>query len=252
MKRPGRLGGRTLGLALALMALTAAVPMIVIALLTSGGSEPEPPPDAPTLAAAQAAAAFPIYWAGESVAGLPLTRVARDGGRITVQYGDCTPSAGEGGCAPPIQIQTTSICEQNPLVVDLRPASSSRVRGVPVRDYGDFVSLEVGTSNVALFTRPEHEAQVIAALRTALDVPPVPGRELTAPRYPRAYVLVLRLVRDTYARVGTLRGVRDRLGISRSAVRQRLAFARELGTQRLRRPAGRFVREAGCPIEPPD
>lgn len=252
MKRSGRLGGRTLGLALGLMALTAALPVILIALLTAGGGEPEPAPDAATVAAAQAAAAFPVYWAGESVAGLPLTGVARDGGQITVQYGNCTPPAGEGGCAPPVQIQTTSICARNPLILDLRPGSSSRMRGVPVRDYADFVSLEIGTSNVTLFTRPERRAPVIAALRTALDVPPVPGRELTAPRYPRAYVLELRLVRDTHARFGTLRAVRDRLGISRSAVRQRLAFARELGPQRLRRPAKGFVREAGCPIEPLD
>ena len=57
-------------------------------------------------------------------------------------------------------------------------------------------------------------------------------------------------MRDTYARFGTLRAVRDRLGISQSAVRQRLALARELGSQRLRRPGDGFVLAAGCPLEP--
>lgn len=230
------------------MALTGALPLIIIALLTSGGSDPEPPPDAATVRAAQAAAAFPLYWAGESVAGLPLTTVTRDRGQVNVSYGTCTPAGGEGGCTPPVTIQTTSICARNPLILDLRPRSSSRVRGVPARDYGDYLSLEIDRSNVTLFTRSQHRDQVLAALQPATA--PAPGAELPPPRYPRAYVLELRLVRDTYRRFGSLRAVRDRLGISRSAVRQRLAFARELGSQRLRRPGDGFVLEAGCLLEP--
>ena len=253
MKRPaGGLGGRTLGLALGLMALTGALPLIIIALLTSGGSDPQPPPDAATVRAAQAAAAFPIFWAGESVAGLPLTGVSRDGGQVNVQYGSCTPAGGEGGCALPVTIQTTSICARNPLILDLRPRASSRVRGVPARDYGDDLSLEIDTSNVTVFTRPQYREQVLSALRSARVAAPVPSAELPPPRYPRAYVLELRLVRDTYRRFGTVRAVRDRLGISRSAVRQRLAFARELGAARLRRPGEQFVVGAGCPLEPAD
>lgn len=252
MKRPGALGGRTLGLALALMALTGALPLIIIALLTSGGSDPEPAPDAATVGAAQKAAAFPIFWAGEAVAGLSLTAVTRDRGQVNVSYGTCTPAGGEGGCAPPVTVQTTSICARNPLILDLRPRASSRVRGVPARDYGDYLSLEIDTANVTVFTRAEYREQVLAALRSARATAPAaaPGAELTPPRYPRAYVLELRLVRDTYRRFGSLRAVRDRLGISRSAVRQRLAFARELGGSRLRRPGKQFVPEAGCLLEP--
>jgi hypothetical protein len=234
------------------MALTAAVPTVVIALLTAGGSDPAPAPDAATVRAAQDAAAFPIFWAGESVAGLPLTGVVRDGGQVSVQYGSCTPAGGEGGCTPPVTLQTTSICARNPLILDLRPRSSSRVRGVPARDYGDYLSLEIDTSNVTVFARPEHRQPVLAALQPArVTAPaPAPGAELPPPRYPRAYVLELRLVRDIYRRFGSLRAVRDRLGISRSAVRQRLAFARELGGSRLRRPGKQFVSEAGCLLEP--
>ena len=252
MKSKGGPGGRTLGLALGLMALTGALPIIIILLLTSGGSDPQPPPDAATVRMAQDAAAFPLYWAGESVAGLPLTAVLRDGGRVSIQYGSCTPAGGEGGCAPPVAIQTSSICARNPLILDLRPGSSSRVRGVPARDYGDYLSLETGTSNVTLFTRPEYREQVLAALQSARDAAPVAGADLPPPRYPRAYVLELRIVRDTHRRFGSVRAVRDRLGISQSAVRQRLAFARELGAERLRRPGERFVLEAGCPLEPAD
>ena len=250
MKRKAGPGGRTLGLALGLMALTGALPIIIIVLLTSGGNDPPPPPDAATVRAVQAATAFPIYWAGESVAGLPLSEVTRTGAQITVQYGSCVPTGDEPSCTLPVQIQTTSICARNPLILDLRPRSSSRVRGVPARDYGD-LSMEIGTSNVTLFTRPAYRDRVVAALRPARAAAPAGlDAELPPPRYPRAYVLELRLVRDTYRRFGSLRAVRDRLGISRSAVRQRLAFARELGGSRLRRPGKQFVREAGCLLEP--
>ena len=251
-KRKPLIGGRTLGLALGLMALTGALPVIIIALLTSGGSDPPPPPDAATVRAAQDAADFPLYWAGESVAGLPLTSVTRDRGQVNVSYGACTPAGGEGGCPAPVTIQTTSICARNPLILDLRPRSSSRVRGVPARDYSDYLSLEIDRSNVTLFTRSRYRQPVLAALRPvrATAPTPAPGAELPPPRYPRAYVLELRLVRDTYRRFGSMRAVRDRLGISRSAVRQRLAFARELGGSRLRRPGQQFVPEAGCLLEP--
>lgn len=251
MKRPGGRGGRTMGLALAVMALTAAAPMLVVVLLVSGGDDASPP-DAADVRALQDAVAFPLYWAGESVAGLPLTAVQRDGRQVNVSYGDCVPAGGEGGCSPPVTIQTTSICDRNPLILDVRPRTSRSVRGVMAREYGDRnLALEVGTSNVTVFAVPEAREQVIAALRAAREPPPGAGADLPPARYPRAYVLELGLVRDTFRRFGSLRAVRDRLGISQSAVRQRLEFGGELGAERLQRPAAQFVREAGCPVEPP-
>lgn len=252
MSRAGRSARRTLGLALAAMTLTAAVPVIVVVLLVSGGGD-APAPDAADVRALQGQVAFPLYWAGESVAGLPLTGVHRDGRQVNVSYGDCVPAGGEGGCTLPVTIQTTSICDRNPLILDVRPRESRRVRGVMAREYteGD-LSLETGTSNVTVFTRAEYREQVLAALRPARE--PAggdPDADLPAARYPHAYVLELRLVRDTFRRFGNVRAVRDRLGISQSAVRQRLQFGGELRAERLNRPAGQFVREAGCPVEPP-
>ncbi|MDQ2910327.1 MAG: hypothetical protein M3R39_04830 [Actinomycetota bacterium] len=54
------------------------------------------------------AVAVPLYYAGRSFAGLPLTHVELEGpGRAFFVYGTCVIPAGqtEGGCAPPVQIQ---------------------------------------------------------------------------------------------------------------------------------------------------
>jgi hypothetical protein len=60
-----------------------------------------------TLAQARAFDEFPLVWAGESVAGLPLTAVLRrnDEARyVSFVYGDCTPTS-DGGCSPPVEVQ---------------------------------------------------------------------------------------------------------------------------------------------------
>lgn len=74
-------------------------------------------------------------------------------------------------------------------------------------------------------------------------------RSPSAAALPRAYVAGLRRVRAAYRRLGSIRAVRGALGISKSAVRFRLALARELGERRLRRAAADF--EPGrCALEP--
>ena len=161
VKRKGVLGGRTLGLALGLMALTGALPMIIIALLTSGGSDPQPPPDAATVRAAQDAADFPLYWAGESVAGLPLTGVTRDGGAghrpvrhlHAVRRRGRLPAAGADPDDLDLRAQPA-----HP-----RPAAAlelARARRAGPRLRRRYLSLEIGTSNVTLFTRPEYRQPV--------------------------------------------------------------------------------------------
>ena len=87
---------------------------------------------------------------------------------------------------------------------------------------------------------------MLAALR---PVAGARGERLPRARYPRAYVLELRRVRDAYRRLGSVRAVRDELGISQRAVRFRLALARELGSARLRRPAAAFG-GSPCAVEP--
>lgn len=53
------------------------------------------------------ASSFPIYYAGRSFAGLPLTDVELEGpGRALVAYGTCRIALpADGGCSVPVQIQ---------------------------------------------------------------------------------------------------------------------------------------------------
>jgi hypothetical protein len=64
--------------------------------------------------------AYPVYYAGPKVAGLPLEEILGVIGEknqpdscCTFIYGSCTPSPGtEGSCMPPLEIQVFSACER--------------------------------------------------------------------------------------------------------------------------------------------
>jgi hypothetical protein len=215
--------------------------------LLAGCGDDEPPPSVAEVRSAQRQFAYPLHWAGPSVDGLPLTSLITTHASPSVGYGTCKP-AGDSGCTLPVTIQTDSICARNALVHGRRPSGSRRVRGVIARrDAEGTIEIPTGVSNVTVFARPEHIEGVLAALR------PVRGARtlrLPQPRYPLEYVAELRRVRDAYVRAGSVRAVRDRLGISQRAVRFRLRLAKELGPARLRRPASDFAGEP-CAVEPP-
>lgn len=228
-----------------LAAIVAGTALALGLLAGCGGADERP--TAGDVRAAQRAAPYPVYWVGSSFAGLPLTAITRNGARVSFLYGTCKAS-GDSGCALPLEIQTTSICDRNAVILDIRPRSSTRVRGVVARDYGEGDrSLEVGESNVTVFGRSPYRERAVGALR------PVAGRlrgdRLPRPRYPLAYVAELRRVRAAYRRLGSIRAVRGTLGISKSAVRFRLTLARELGERRLRRAAADFG-PGSCALEP--
>lgn len=193
---------------------------------------------------------FETYWVGRSFEGLALVDDAGDSQRsVSFAYGTCTPPSGEGGCAAPLTIESSSLCDRNPLRIDLRPRATRRVRGAAVRDYGEGrLELAAGDTNVVVWARPALGERALNALRRPLSSRP--PKRLPRARYPRAYVHELRAVRDTYVRRGTIRGVRDELGISQRSVRFRLALARELGHRRLRRPDAGFRSNGRCAVEP--
>ena len=110
--------------------------------------------------------------------------------------------------------------------------------------------------------------RAIAALRPVAGSQRVEAK-LAPPRYPLYHLDQLRRVRGAYARLGTLRAVRDALRISVSAVRFELRLARGFGAARLRAarsavPGLREVKrarvrqlrgnatlQAACELEPP-
>ena len=197
---------------------------------------------------AQAAAAQPLYWAGDEVADQELTGMTRNGDVVTFLYGDCKNEEREGGCATPISVQTAPICVVKALVLDVRPTRSRQVRGITARlRGGNTVDLATGTSNITVRAdSPRRLDSTLAALR------PVEGAqrgELPAPRYPLEYVEELRRTRDAVVRTGSVRAARDELRISQRAIRFRLRLAERLGSERLRRPADDFAGQP-CPVEP--
>lgn len=213
----------------------------------AGCGDDERRPRADDVLAAQRAVVYALYWAGNTVAGLPLTGISRDGGRVNFLYGTCEPS-GDSGCGLPVSIQTGSICDRNALTLDGPPPSSRRVRGVVARvDAEGTAEIAAGTSNITVFTNGARLDRVLTALRPVQGAPR--GAGLPQPRYPREYVLELRRVRDAYRRTGSVRAVRAELGISQRAVRYRLRLARGLGSARLRRPVADFTGKP-CAVEP--
>lgn len=227
--------------------VAAAVAAVALAALGGcGGGEDEPP----RIVSRSATLHFEPHWVGRSFDGMALTSTGTDvPGVVSMSYGTCELPEGEGGCAVPVTIQTTSICDRNALLIDARPRPARRVRGVDLREYDERrAELATADTNVTIFASRTLRERVLPVLR-AVDRRPA-GDRLRRARYPRAYVDELRRVRDAYVRLGSVRAVRDRLGISQRAVRFRLALARELGSRRLRRPAAQFKFNGRCAIEP--
>ena len=147
-----------------------------------------------SLEEARGMSGFSVYYAGESVAGLPLSAVERrsDEARyVSFLYGECR-ATDHLGCALPLEIQTWPSCarslelydEDDPLAP--RP-EATRVRGAPagILDEGRQLELQTGDSTVVIFG----ETRVLvnraaAALRGVNNVdrpgdplrPPAPAR----------------------------------------------------------------------------
>ena len=225
--------------------LTAAA--LALAVLAGCG---EDRPDADDVRDAQKAATQPLYWAGDEVAGQPLTSITRNGGVVTFLYGSCKNPERKGGFAVPISDQTTPICAVKALVLGVRPTRSRQVRGVTARVRGaSTIDLATGTSNITV--RADSAARLrrtVAALRS-VEGPTTAGERLPRPRYPLDYIQELRRTRDAVVHTGSVRAARDELKISQRAIRFRLRLAERLGSSRLRRPAGDFEGKP-CPVEP--
>jgi len=217
--------------------------MFILALLPAslgvgcGGSGPRADTSARDLRDVQHQVPYGIFWAGSTLDGLSLAKVLRAPGSTTLIYGGCAPRpTGDGaGCTPPLEIEVSSLCDRNALVLDVRPSSRRVSRGASVLTYGDGRrELAAGDSNVVISARPSVARRALAALR------PVDHRwqaSLPSARYPRYYIAQLRRVFDVYRRGGA-DAVRRRLGISRSAALFEFDLARGLGAARLRRVRG--------------
>ena len=123
---------------------------------------------------------------------MPLTSVSRAsehfGEGFTFSYGTCVESGDEGSCAPPMEIQVTSLCNRLPKDLGIRRLSPRRLRGALTSaaeagaDNGPDLSLYVEGATITIYGRSERvDLEAVAALRGANRLAHAPaGKPLPA------------------------------------------------------------------------
>jgi hypothetical protein len=121
---------------------------------------------------------FPLFFAGESLDGIPLTSIDSlgspgNGPFVSFVYGDCH-TVGEGGCPYPLEIQVWPSCERNlakfrandnPLANE---SEELTIRGAPALAIagGVILNVYVGDVTVAIFGSPDRTKLAAQALRS--------------------------------------------------------------------------------------
>lgn len=133
---------------------------------------------------------FGVYWAGDAVAGLPLTAVERrtdEAIYVSFVYGDCRASD-HLGCALPLEIQTWPSCLRSLALYEpddpFAPTPErARVRGAPagVLDEGRQLEIETGTSTIAIFGETRGLVNRAAAALRGVNNADRPGDPLRPP-----------------------------------------------------------------------
>lgn len=134
-----------------------------------------------------------LYHLGPSFEGLPLTAApdARGGpasGNPAVDfiYGTCDPPGGlfrnEGGCTPPLSVQSWSACERYIALLDIS-YRQMRIRGVPAADVdGDTrLELQTGDITIVIFANTRERARRAADALRSLDGGVGPEEDLPPP-----------------------------------------------------------------------
>jgi hypothetical protein len=99
--------------------LTTLLALACALLLAACGDRSATAPTGPVLLAEMRGDTRPYYWVGESFDGLSLTYAKPYNGRFgTLMYGTCELPTGEGGCAPPLQVQNV-LCTDGTATVAL-------------------------------------------------------------------------------------------------------------------------------------
>jgi hypothetical protein len=134
---------------------------------------------------------FPVYWAGPSFAGYPIT--AADGLRgynskigDSVYYGDCVESKGifgGGSCKLPLQV--TTVIYRLHSSSALGPHYNLLVRGVPAAVYDEGRSIEIYTGRLAIDVFSDTYVHALTATRQLrpINAPGSAGRALPLPVY---------------------------------------------------------------------
>lgn len=146
---------------------------------------------------------FPVYSLGSSFDDLPLTAVLRQcenpgldaslgidarGNSVSYIYGACDPPLGEGGCAPPLEIQVWPACERSVSDYDMDlPPRLDRLRGAPTAEIAGRVEIYSNSTIVVFSPDPElarraaAAVQPLAANSAPSNIPPVTEKRDSLP-----------------------------------------------------------------------
>lgn len=137
---------------------------------------------------------FPSWWAGKAFDGLGVTAAIRrcdqplaaDPGRanyVSYIYGDCKPTGGDEGCAPPIEIQSWPAAELTKRMFSSatpdghpRPGTDTTVGGIPATKYdgGEQIVIFRPQSTVMIFGTSPVRAERFAQKAAQAQGPAVP------------------------------------------------------------------------------
>jgi hypothetical protein len=149
-----------------------AVVLLAAALAGCGSREAAAPRGSITLEEARRLDEFPLFYAGERVAGFPLVAIVRrdDTARyVSFVYGRCEPAPLEGGCAPPVEIQVWPNDARNAGSYGASALGSpaperTTVRGLPAAHVGDGqLEIYASDSTVVVFSASRERGLAVAA-----------------------------------------------------------------------------------------
>lgn len=117
---------------------------------------------------------FPIYWAGRTFQGMPLSGADRDpGGAFDMAYGDCLVG-GQGTCVTPLLIVTSPDNSFVPGGEHARSRTLIRGRAALTAQAGRTIQLATGTVVVSIFAQTPTLARLAAAAMMPVNVPGEP------------------------------------------------------------------------------
>jgi hypothetical protein len=153
----------------------------------------------------RAAVDFDHYDAGAAVEGIQKSETVRrcepDVGAptrinmVVTFYGSCEPAGSDGGCAPPVQVQSWPSCERNLALYEKYPEpdgpakqyTKTTIRGVPAAIFDDGRRIEVytGTRRSSSSERTRlSPGPPPTVLRVSMETRPCPRRPHCPRRHP--------------------------------------------------------------------
>jgi hypothetical protein len=181
---------------------------------------------------AAVSAPFDFHWLGPYFAGMRLTSTPEEHRYATFVYGDCELPEGEGGCAPPAQIQNWSSCARNPLRIDIAASQVFPLRGGGIVSVYDSSRAEIATGdrNVVVFA----ERELIGAALLRIHLQSQPGPEaLAPPEYPMPVLRELKRVTVPAERGLGVAAIARKTKVPEDEVELRLRIAELLGPEAL-------------------